>query len=106
MKDKLKILIEIKNFLFVASIKRTELSFALTTLIDLAYENELDPRDYLEFLLEDVKDKGFAALLSRPNFCKKTKLNKGGEISHRGCEVTPPIICELERYRFYKIEII
>ena len=87
MKDKLKILIEIKNFLFVASIKRTELSFALTTLIDLAYENELDPRDYLEFLLEDVKDKGFAALLSRPNFCKKTKR-------------------ELERYRFYKIEII
>ncbi len=71
MKGKLKILIEIKNFLFVASIKRTELSFVLITLIDLAYENELDPRDYLEFLLEDVKGKGFAALLSRPNFCKK-----------------------------------
>lgn len=46
------------------------------TLIDLAYKNELDPGDYLDFLLDNIKDKSFEALLPRSQFYKsKNKLS-------------------------------
>ena len=63
-----KFVIDRKNFLFAKSIKGAEPSCASMTLIDLAYENELDPKDYLEFLLDNIKDKNFQALLPQSQF--------------------------------------
>ena len=70
-----KFVIDRKNFLFAKSIKGAESSCVLMTLIDLAYENELDPRDYLEFLLDNIKDKKSEELLPWSQFYKqKNKL--------------------------------
>ena len=67
-----------------------ESSCALMTLIKLAHEDGLYPRDYLEFPLDNIKDKSFEALCLGLDFTK-AKINLGGEISHLGCEVTHPI---------------
>ena len=72
-----KFVIDRKNFLFAKSIKGAESSCVLMTLIDLAYENELDPRDYLEFLLDNIKDKKYEELLPWSQFYKRKNKLRG-----------------------------
>lgn len=69
-----KFVIDRKNFLFVKSIKGAQSSCVLMTLIDLAYENELDPRDYLEFLIDNIKDKSSRSFCFGVNFTNE-KIN-------------------------------
>ena len=62
-----KFVIDRKNFLFAKSEKGAVSGCILLTLIDLAYENKYDPRDYLEYLLTHIHSKDFEDLLPWSN---------------------------------------
>lgn len=48
-----------KNFLFSKNENGAKSSCILFTIIDLAYENKLEPRVYLEYVLDDVRGQDF-----------------------------------------------
>ena len=58
-----KFVIDRKNFLFCKSEKGADAACILLTMIDLGYENGLEPRAYLEYLLNNYKDPDFHKLL-------------------------------------------
>lgn len=60
-----KFVIDRKNFLFSKSERGAKASCILLTVLDLAYENGIDPRDYLEYVLNNVKKLSFDELLPR-----------------------------------------
>ena len=58
-----KFFIDRKNFLFSRSENGAKSSYILLTIIDLAYENKLEPRAYLEYVLDHVREQDFENLL-------------------------------------------
>ena len=58
-----KFVIDRKNFLFCKSEKGAKTACILLTMIDLGYENGLEPRSYLEYLLNNCAKKDFHNLL-------------------------------------------
>lgn len=58
-----KFVIDRKNFLFCKSEKGAKTACILLTMIDLGYENGLEPRSYIEYLLNNVGKKEFRNLL-------------------------------------------
>lgn len=70
-----KFVIDRKNFLFARSEKGAQASCILLTVIDLAYVNDLDPRAYLEIVLNHVAKVDFNNLLPWSSFIQnKIKL--------------------------------
>lgn len=66
-----KFVIARKNFLFAKNDDGATASCILMTLIDFAYINDIDPRDYLEFLLDNVSKRSFEELLPRNEEIKR-----------------------------------
>ncbi len=60
-----KFVIDRKNFLFCKSERGAKTACILLTMIDLGYENGLEPRSYIEYLLNNVGKKDFHSLLPR-----------------------------------------
>lgn len=58
-----KFVIDRKNFLFSKTERGAKASCILLTVLDLAYENGIDPRDYLEYVLNNVQELPFEQLL-------------------------------------------
>lgn len=58
-----KFIIERKNFLFFKSEKGAKTACIILTMIDLGYENGLEPRSYIEYLPNNVGKKDFHNLL-------------------------------------------
>lgn len=58
-----KFVIDRKNFLFSKSEKGANASCILLTILDLAYENKIDPREYLEYVLNNIRTLPFERLL-------------------------------------------
>ncbi|MDD4154485.1 MAG: IS66 family transposase [Bacilli bacterium] len=70
-----KFVIDRKNFLFSKSEKGAYASCILLTIIDLGYENNLDPRAYLELVLNNLNKQPFDELLPWSTFIKEN-INK------------------------------
>ncbi len=70
-----KFVIDRKNFLFSKSEKGATASCMLLTIIDLAYVNDIDPRAYLEIVLNNVKKQSFDNLLPWSSFIKESIKN-------------------------------
>lgn len=70
-----KFVIDRKNFLFSKSERGAIASCILLTIIDLAYVNDLDPRAYLELLLNNVNKQSFDHLLPWSSFIKDSIKN-------------------------------
>ena len=66
-----KFVIDRKNFLFSRSEKGAKASCILLTLLDLGYENDLDPRAYLELVLNNALTRPFDDLLPWSKFIKE-----------------------------------
>ena len=58
-----KFVLDRKNFLFSKTENGASATCILLTIIDLAYENGVDPRAYLEYVLDNVRFKDFEKLL-------------------------------------------
>lgn len=58
-----KFVIDRKNFMFCKSKKGAKTACILLTMIDLGYENGLEPRSYIEYLLNNIGKKDFHSLL-------------------------------------------
>lgn len=58
-----KFVIDRKNFLFSKNDNGAKASCILLTILDFAYSNNIDPRGYLEYLLDNHKTKKFEDLL-------------------------------------------
>lgn len=58
-----KFVLDRKNFLFCKSEKGAKTACILLTMIDLGYENGLEPRSYIEYLLNNIGKKDFRNLL-------------------------------------------
>lgn len=65
-----KFVIDRKNFLFSKSEKGAHASCILLTIIDLGYVNDLDPRAYLELVLNNIEKQPFDNLLPWSTFVK------------------------------------
>ena len=70
-----KFVIDRKNFLFSKSEKGATASCMLLTIIDLAYVNDIDPRAYLELVLNNVNKQSFDNLLPWSSFIKESIKN-------------------------------
>ena len=70
-----KFVIDRKNFLLSKSEKGATASCMLLTIIDLAYVNDIDPRAYLEIVLNNVKKQSFDNLLPWSSFIKESIKN-------------------------------
>ena len=66
-----KFVIDRKNFLFSRSEKGAKASCILLTILDFGYENDLDPRAYLELVLNNVLNRPFNDLLPWSSFIKQ-----------------------------------
>ena len=66
-----KFVIDRKNFLFSRSEKGAKASCVLLTVLDLGYENNLDPRAYLELVRNNVLNRPFDDLLPWSSFIKQ-----------------------------------
>lgn len=71
-----KFVIDRKNFLFARSEKGAKSACILLTIIDLAYENNIEPRGYLEFLLNNINKVEFNQLLPWSHQIPKELLTK------------------------------
>lgn len=58
-----KFVINRKNYLFSNNERGAKASCIILTLIDLGYINKLDPIEYLEYVLNNVKSEDFESLL-------------------------------------------
>lgn len=70
-----KFVIDRKNFLFSKSEKGANASCILLTIIDLAYVNDVEPRAYLELVLNNLSKQPFDNLLPWSTFIKEN-INK------------------------------
>ncbi len=66
-----KFVIDRKNFLFSRSEKGAHASCILLTILDLGYENDVDPRAYLELVLNNALNRPFDELLPWSKFIKE-----------------------------------